>query len=126
MIWNSKGFHKNFKGHGTECLCYWYLQWNPGTSIFFGKHNWITKKKKKTKHSQTASNYCKTGAESLAVQQSATQFITIIVVIVSAFRENPKQDWVLYYLSVISAGKYITTWQSAMPKQTALHKSEKW
>lgn len=63
--------------------------------------------------------------ESLAVEQSATQLITIVVVIVSAFRENPKQDWVLYYLSVISAGKYITMWQSAMVKQTALHKSEK-
>lgn len=54
------------------------------------------------------------------------QFVMIVVVIVSAFRKNPKQNWVLYYLSVISAGKYITMWQNAMLKQTALRKSEKW
>lgn len=65
------------------------------------------------------------GVKSLAVEHSTAQFVTIVVVIVSAFRKNPKQNWVLYHLSVISAGKYITMWQSAMLKQTALCKSEK-
>lgn len=66
------------------------------------------------------------GGRSLAHEQKATQFIMIIAVLVAAFRENPKQDWVSHDLSVISAGKYITMWQGTMRKHTALCKSEKW
>ena len=64
--------------------------------------------------------------EFLALEHSATQFIMIVLVIVSACRGNSKQDCVLYHLSMISAGKYITTWQCATLKRTALCKSEKW
>ena len=63
--------------------------------------------------------------EFLALEHSATQFIMIVLVIVSACRGNSKQNCVLYHLSMISAGKYITTWQCATLKQTALCKSEK-
>ena len=56
---------------------------------------------------------------------SATQFIMIVLVIVYAFRGISKQDCVLYHLSMISTGKYITTRQCATLKQTALCKSEK-
>lgn len=93
-------------------------------------HNIIEKLKRQTTNKQkpsldTCFTLLQNWGESLAMEPSATQLITIVVVIVCVFRENPKLVLVIYYLSVISAGKYITMWQGAMLKQTALRKSEK-